>query len=109
MAREGVTPREDAAWQVEKASLDSTRERCGMHHQMHRDGHCFIFDFIKTYTSVDVKICDINKMSQNFHNTFIFSCGGSQFNNLLFYFILKYKELVGANTIIMEIIQRETK
>ena len=48
-------------------------------------------------------------MSQNFHNTFIFSCGGSQFNNLLFYFILTYKELVGANTIIIEIIQRETK
>ena len=48
-------------------------------------------------------------MLQNFHNIFIFSCGGSQFNNFLFYFILTYKELVGANTIIMEITQKKKK
>ena len=32
-------------------------------------------------------------MSQDFHNTFIFNCGGSRSDNLLFYFILTYKKL----------------
>lgn len=43
-AREGVILRGDAAWQVEKASLDRARECCEMHRQ--REGSYFIFIFV---------------------------------------------------------------
>ena len=53
----------------------------------------FMLPIINLHFSSCEKYCDNNKMSQHFYNTFIFSCGGSQSNNLLFYFILTYKKL----------------
>ena len=62
-AREGVIPWGDAAWQVEKASLDSTRECCEMHRRTAERWELFIFIFIfliKKNRSVIAWQCCIN-------------------------------------------------